>query len=1306
MIMGGFMKRILLVLLACMFVFTSCDSNGPEYGELRFVESTSRGIESITMDTERYDISGEGPSGQSFSLTDIAKDKVGDQRLTLLAGDWSVKAIAKNVEGIAIGEGTSTCTVEGGKSAVCLIEVKEYEGEGTLCINVEAASPVESGISVKVFRAGDTNELAEIALEKYDDLYACTIDLSNGFYELHVYVDGKFIEPLAGRVVKDQTTVLKATYIAEGGNPGRLEIEDAIVETPQIVLSLANGSEVFSNVGLGASAEVRGISDPASLEFSWYVAGKKVEGVSGPELNMSAEDLGLTEGTECNLIVLVSSSGVVWSESTTISVKGMLSFPELTFSGIYDDYVRLYSYGIEWINPYVNETVESGSAIWLLNGVVVSDGLESAEIEISEVGTYSLVYRLSLGGYSKDYVVKEFTAIPGVNPSIEATSYITGEPMILSLSDRGFRGIEILSVAAESDLGTSYLSASFVRSNENYSFYEIQQSLDSGSHRMVLELSYDGVVFKENIGYIQIAASAPSALNISCSNTAVTTNDSLYVRLDSSSHIQDARLIMDGTDVYYVEINGGGFSFPLSDVAVGQHTLKLVVEYYGGVSAESNELTISVSEAEQKTPDCLIMYRCNNSSSNLGYMTFEIGDEIEFQLDLHGQDDYFNGRTVSWYLDDVPVIQDVSHSSKVSSSEFNFTLGEHELSVMSGEDLIASASAVFMPDFDIVMEKGAYSPDDVITFTIEGYDSSHEYSYSLNGSSFVSCSGSSITLDRSLCRTYNTLSLYGRNPSCYTYSNVVKTASFTYFDDAIYPEVIGDVYQRIAYLRNEGGSTTASMQTLVITGDNTFDLYSASVGISDYVAGEKIETFIQDPVVEKGTFTIENGTMTLSFVDESRPDETYAIDGTRLISDRAEFTRLNGTSASSSVNGYWKMTEINPDPAVANAFFDGLLDSLLEDSISLKLQEYVRFDEGEGLAVNAYLSITDTQLNAYVPLEIGASLAEGKFSLPKLFDPYMTFTGELSVSDSGYVDVSGWKSPVKLKVSSDGSVMLAYVPIADGSAIPLPLVRCEAYSAPVLGEKHFDVDYVAGYAELMTFADEVLSALGKDDELFDLTKSTINGISVSGGWNVISSDIEEFAASGDRIAFFSFAVIRERENACKAFSIDSNYLNTRLWGRTGEDACYEVTKAVIDADEISITLKKTVSGKPYKTGTVTLEKDANMKFSDCLSLFIDEYGTVDEEGNKIEILFGADGEIWMNAVGSNDSANEIDMKIGSYSVAESSIALKFTSNDFAIPITNGTISLGIELALENGSEIVILDGTGGNYSLKLRPVNP
>lgn len=281
------MRRIALVVaLLAGIVLVGCDQpyDGvrAESGSLRVSIGSGADLQPLTllpdtsMDPAEYRLRGSGPSGASFETSttggvlDIHE---------LRSGEWQIEVSAVNGEGLEIGYGGATVTVEAGMMNEVAVSVRPLEGTGSLSLYVSwpAAEVQNAAIDATL-----TNRDGRSQSLLFESGTAGEASYSNGaidagYYSLVLQLrDGETV--VAGavetvRIVQDGHT--QGTFSFDDLNHPTGDVD--IVVTPEmddpLEVELSGATEVLAyGSSMTPSASVNNAGS-AEVVYTWYLNG-------------------------------------------------------------------------------------------------------------------------------------------------------------------------------------------------------------------------------------------------------------------------------------------------------------------------------------------------------------------------------------------------------------------------------------------------------------------------------------------------------------------------------------------------------------------------------------------------------------------------------------------------------------------------------------------------------------------------------------------------------------------------------------------------------------------------------------------------------------------------------------------------------------------------------------------------------------------------------------------------------------------------------------------------------------------------
>jgi len=186
------MKRLFLIALVALLVFTSCDDNKSTQTDLvvRFACDTYAMQERSllpapeAMTIAEYRIFGNGPNSQTVDVTDTSSTVTLGQ---LLIGKWSLTAQALNSTGAILAQGNLE-TMLSSATSTATINLTELVGEGELAINYswrldQVASDVHLELSL-TNQQGENVSLIAPTMDTVTGTASIAANLPSGSYML------------------------------------------------------------------------------------------------------------------------------------------------------------------------------------------------------------------------------------------------------------------------------------------------------------------------------------------------------------------------------------------------------------------------------------------------------------------------------------------------------------------------------------------------------------------------------------------------------------------------------------------------------------------------------------------------------------------------------------------------------------------------------------------------------------------------------------------------------------------------------------------------------------------------------------------------------------------------------------------------------------------------------------------------------------------------------------------------------------------------------------------------------------------
>ena len=281
----------------------------------------------ISLEPAVFDISGSGPNGSAFSAS-TEYDTVEITGLEI--GTWEVTVLAENIDGIIIGQGIETATVQYNETKTLNIIISPLDGYGTLDLQVywtaeEVSSPA---IEAKLMpSSGDPINLSFVI--NNGNTASCTNNtIPTGYYTLDLQLFDAGTLAIGAvevvRIMKDQVTAgtFKFYDLILKGNI-QVNIIPELKEAIDIILhGQLNEISAGATMNLAASAA----DEESGILFIWYLNGESKSTGSGTmvgsdlpvgvyRLDVTAFNSDATRGGSATHIFRVLDS-VLWGSLT------------------------------------------------------------------------------------------------------------------------------------------------------------------------------------------------------------------------------------------------------------------------------------------------------------------------------------------------------------------------------------------------------------------------------------------------------------------------------------------------------------------------------------------------------------------------------------------------------------------------------------------------------------------------------------------------------------------------------------------------------------------------------------------------------------------------------------------------------------------------------------------------------------------------------------------------------------------------------------------------------------------------------
>lgn len=1253
------MRKLAVILFAVMLVLAGCDpsSNKDGVGELRIYIPSSRGIETVSMDTANYKISGSGPDGTSFSET-VPKSGVNDFSVPIRAGEWNINVEALNADDQIIGGGTATAMIVADKSNTCTVQVREYDGPGTLNIMITPigfSNPETTDLSVRICKSLDSpSSVPAIDLVLSDGVFSLSNhELQNGFYVLYIYDGDTLVESVAARIVKGYVTTLKADYISSDFGTGYLDIEDLIAPTPSIEISLVRSS-IPKNLDIVATAVVNGLED-FSPTYKWFINGVDI-GVTSLDLSKSLENYDLTVGQSYKLVLQVTAEDLVWTEGVTFSVTEAVTFPSSLEHDFGSD--KTLVYGDDDLNVSIKSDVLSYSVSWLIDNEPIpnQDGtsLNLYDVEYP-IGTHMLSCKLESNGYEKKYDIGTFFVKPKVSIVFDKLSFTDKEPVTgyVSFTPSDYIASELSYVSINNFRG--YL--------DNNRFSLIPNVTGSESYPVSLNLSIDGRSYEYgNISYIRIEE---VDYWLSSQYTTIEHGDSFSAYVSGYGG-NDIKWYLDGKEIYQ---QSPSCYLSVYDVewSIGEHSLYAII---GGIS--TNSITFSVAERTGYE----FYSSCYSSNGQL-------------YLDVYSSN-YEGSYSVKWYnAENNQLLGEGTDKSPFKlevSGQWSYSLKYEVTYSINGAEKVYTGETVESNSFvslSIKKDKSFYLAGELPKLSIENYDNvpidGVEVSINDGTDKTVSPDSEGIYVlpsDATYYDGYNRFVIkihFGERTQSYD-------MSFIRVVDGFVPLSPQSVYQNINIV-DKTDYSLAEMTTIVLGANNQYAIYN--MGITDnFTEDEEGNSLWDRPKVDvqTGEYSVEENTYTLG-------ERLFTVtqDGLseKVGTSSLEYKKLNSVASSLGYNGSWKMTDINPDSSVLNAMLARTIDPMLKKLPGFESYDTIlSFDSEECVGAALQLEIDDGYIKGLAEVDIDASGFDNKLNLADGISAYALGSTTYTEND-GFLKIADYSIPVYVQVSEDGSVLLVYYVGYQGGeylSFVVPFTRTSAFNDITVGGSPFSSEKKAGITELLIAAKQAEELNGVS--FVDMFATSVGEIFLSGKYNITVDGELPFAIGSEMYSVMNTLTFG-KDSSLHSYT----YEGETHWNGNGGWS-YEVS-ATGSTDEAVIIIKAKKDGHPIKEAKITATKDMNASVQDVIGKMF-EY-LVDSENQYVS--FDANGDIWVRVM-YDDS-----LKIGTYGIGNGyfNAQIDMTSFEFLFSHFEGALKAGIRFPYEN-DKLMILENVGIAFS--------
>lgn len=176
-----------LIAILSIFIFASCSLPIKETGtiSISILSELDRTISpTITMEIDHYQITGTGPSGANFVLTDLTADS---QQITDLAeGYWTLDFEAFNFDNQLIADGSTSLYVYAFTTNTTDVLLQPVTGTGNLDISLTWDETIYTDVTITATVTNQVNESTSLTLVVSGNTATYSGVLDNGYYTLNI----------------------------------------------------------------------------------------------------------------------------------------------------------------------------------------------------------------------------------------------------------------------------------------------------------------------------------------------------------------------------------------------------------------------------------------------------------------------------------------------------------------------------------------------------------------------------------------------------------------------------------------------------------------------------------------------------------------------------------------------------------------------------------------------------------------------------------------------------------------------------------------------------------------------------------------------------------------------------------------------------------------------------------------------------------------------------------------------------------------------------------------------------------------
>lgn len=177
---------MVLTAVFSIFLYASCNLPILETGTIHLTIQSEVGrtiLPDISMEIDHYQITGTGPSGAEFVLSDLTSET--QQITNLIEGDWVLHIKGFNINNQLIAEGSTTLYVYAFTTNTAESLLLPVTGTGTLDISVTWDETIYMNVTIEVTLINQSNESTSLTMFITGNTATYNGSLDSGYYTLN-----------------------------------------------------------------------------------------------------------------------------------------------------------------------------------------------------------------------------------------------------------------------------------------------------------------------------------------------------------------------------------------------------------------------------------------------------------------------------------------------------------------------------------------------------------------------------------------------------------------------------------------------------------------------------------------------------------------------------------------------------------------------------------------------------------------------------------------------------------------------------------------------------------------------------------------------------------------------------------------------------------------------------------------------------------------------------------------------------------------------------------------------------------------